>query len=67
MSNVKHGCSKYPRSVLSMFVFNRYLGAQIELFSADMLRRRFPWLNVDGIEVGSLGMITEKQRTIHIY
>ncbi|XP_062576682.1 FAD-dependent oxidoreductase domain-containing protein 1-like [Saccostrea cucullata] len=34
----------------------KYLGAEVELFSAGMLKERFPWLNLDGIEVGSLGL-----------
>lgn len=35
--------------------FDRYLGAEVEMFSAEMLKQRFPWLNIDGIEAGSLG------------
>uniref|UniRef100_K1QNC0 FAD-dependent oxidoreductase domain-containing protein 1 n=1 Tax=Magallana gigas TaxID=29159 RepID=K1QNC0_MAGGI len=34
----------------------KYLGAEVEMFSAEMLKQRFPWLNIDGIEAGSLGL-----------
>lgn len=33
----------------------RELGANVELLSSDLLQKRFPWLNVDDIELGSLG------------
>lgn len=35
----------------------RELGAQVELLSRDKLENRFPWLNVDDIELGSLGTL----------
>ena len=28
----------------------------VELLSANQLRERFPWINVDGIALGSFGM-----------
>lgn len=41
---------------MSVFFMYRYLGAEVELFSAEKLKQRFPWLNLDGIEAGSLGI-----------
>lgn len=44
-----------------LFIFNlfvllcRELKAHVELLSQDSLKKRFPWLNVDDIELGSLG------------
>jgi len=35
------------------------LGARVDLLSPAMLKRRFPWLNVDDIALGSLGMENE--------
>ncbi|VVC44810.1 Hypothetical protein CINCED_3A016377 [Cinara cedri] len=32
-------------------------GANVELLSQDLLKKRFPWLNVDDIELGSLGKL----------
>lgn len=34
-------------------------GAQLELLSPSELKRRFPWLNTDGIALGSLGVSGE--------
>lgn len=31
------------------------LGANVDLLSPEMIKKRFPWLNVDDIELGSLG------------
>ena len=33
----------------------RSLGADIELFSPSELRAKFPWLNTDGVALGSYG------------
>ena len=38
---------------------SRALGAKVDLLSPAMLKRRFPWLNVDDIALGSLGMENE--------
>lgn len=35
----------------------RELKANIDLLSPTMLKERFPWLNVDDIELGSLGRL----------
>jgi len=35
----------------------RELKANVELLSKDMLKNKFPWLNVDDIELGSLGTL----------
>lgn len=37
----------------------RSLGARVELMSPAMMRRRWPWLNVDDIALGSFGIENE--------
>jgi len=48
---------------MKMVIFNffklffRELNANVELLSKDMMKTKFPWLNVDDIELGSLGTL----------
>lgn len=35
----------------------REVGANVELLSPEMIKTRFPWLNVDDIELGSIGTL----------
>ena len=34
----------------------REQGAKVELLGPKQLKQKFPWLNTDGIEMGSFGM-----------
>lgn len=46
-----------------MIVFNililmfRELNVSVDLLSPDMIKKKFPWLNVNDIELGSLGTL----------
>lgn len=51
---VDYDCWLYLICLLFMV---RELGANVELLSSDMLQKKFPWLNVDDIELGSLGKL----------
>ena len=42
-----------------VFFFYRECGAKVELLSAKQLKRKFPWLNTDGIAMGSYGYENE--------
>lgn len=35
----------------------RELGVNVDLLSPDIIKKKFPWLNVDDIELGSLGTL----------
>jgi len=35
----------------------RELGTSVDLLTPDMMKTKFPWLNVDDIELGSLGTL----------
>lgn len=37
----------------------REVGAKVELLSNEKIKNRFPWLNTDGIVLGSLGTLNE--------
>ena len=39
----------------------RECGAKVELLTAKQLKRKFPWLNTDGIALGSYGYENEGQ------
>lgn len=40
-----------------LFLLFREVGAKVDLLSTEMLKKKFPWLNVDDIELGSLGSL----------
>lgn len=40
-----------------LYLMFRELKANVNLLSSTMLKERFPWLNVDDIELGSLGSL----------
>jgi uncharacterized membrane protein YwaF len=40
----------------SLLIF-RELGACVELLTPDMIKEKYPWLNVDDIELGSFGSL----------
>ncbi len=42
-----------------MCVFDRECGAKVELLSPAKLKRRFPWLNTDGVALASYGFENE--------
>ena len=45
-----------------LFIFDFFYsecGAKVELLSAKQLKRKFPWLNTDGIAMGSYGYENE--------
>jgi len=50
--NIKHEIS-------ALFSTNSGCGAKVELLSARRLKEKFPWLNTDGIELGSYGYENE--------
>lgn len=35
----------------------RELGVNVDLLSPNMMKKKYPWLNVDDIELGSLGTL----------
>lgn len=41
---------------LLLWIF-RELGANVDLLSPEMIKTRYPWLNVDDIELGSFGSL----------
>ena len=41
------------------FLFFRECGAKVELLGPKQLKRKFPWLNTDGIAMGSYGYENE--------
>lgn len=46
------------KNIFNFFkLFFRELNANVELLSKDMMKTKFPWLNVDDIELGSLGTL----------
>ena len=42
-----------------MILISRECGAKVELLTAKQLKRKFPWLNTDGIALGSYGYENE--------
>ena len=42
-----------------VWFFYSECGAKVELLSAKQLKRKFPWLNTDGIAMGSYGYENE--------
>lgn len=59
-----HEIQKYDPSKLStIIIFNflilmfRELNVSVDLLSPDMMKKKFPWLNVDDIELGSYGSL----------
>ncbi|KAF0760596.1 FAD-dependent oxidoreductase domain-containing protein 1-like isoform X1 [Aphis craccivora] len=44
-------------TMLKNHQLQKELKANVELLSKDMLKNKFPWLNVDDIELGSLGTL----------
>lgn len=46
-------------SMQELNAMQRSLGADVQLVDAEELRRRFPWLNLDDIGLGSLGVTGE--------
>lgn len=45
-----------PLFILKLLILLfREVGVKVDLLSREMLKKKFPWLNVDDIELGSLG------------
>ena len=44
-----------------LYITFRECGAKVELLTAKQLKRKFPWLNTDGIALGSYGYENEGQ------
>ena len=38
------------------FALQKSLGAEVELMEPSVLSQKYPWLNLDGIALASLGM-----------
>lgn len=54
LANEQHASELIDNSKLQ-----RELGAVNEILSKEQLKRRFPWLSVDGVELGCLGLEKE--------